>query len=182
MAEIKSTMDLVMERTAGMTLSDDEKASLAKGEAVKRARGLLGRFEDSGWSADVFERLLLNEPENERDKVREVALGLFVEGLEPDAELGERLRVLARVFGLDDALVDDLADVHYRLQRAEAGAEEAARAAILADLAARGVSGSALIPKVTEESLIDAGSKDSDLIARFEAAKARILDTIHNSP
>ena len=44
MAEIKSTLDLIMEKTAGLTMSREEKEAAAAEEREKRARGLALRL------------------------------------------------------------------------------------------------------------------------------------------
>ena len=46
MAEIKSTLDLVMEKTRNLTLSADEKAAQQHKEAENRIRGLLQKYLD----------------------------------------------------------------------------------------------------------------------------------------
>ena len=45
MGEIKSTLDLVLERTRDLTLSDAEKQQLKRDEFRKRIRGLIVRFQ-----------------------------------------------------------------------------------------------------------------------------------------
>ncbi len=48
MAEIKSTLDLVMEKTRDMTLSSDEKQQQQRQEIETRIKGLLQRYLDGG--------------------------------------------------------------------------------------------------------------------------------------
>ena len=48
MAEIKSTLDLIMEKTKGLTLSPKEKEEIRREEWVKKARGWIQKFLD-GW-------------------------------------------------------------------------------------------------------------------------------------
>jgi len=52
MAEIKSTLDLVMERTRHLTMSTEEKAGQQKAEFQKKLKGLLQQYEDNMLSAD----------------------------------------------------------------------------------------------------------------------------------
>jgi len=48
MAEIKSTLDLVMEKTKNLSLSDEEKQAQKHKEVESRIRGLLQKYQD-GW-------------------------------------------------------------------------------------------------------------------------------------
>jgi hypothetical protein len=54
MAEIKSTLELVMERTGHLTMSAEEKAGQQKEEFQKKLKGLLQQYEDTILSADEF--------------------------------------------------------------------------------------------------------------------------------
>jgi len=46
MGEIKSTLDLVMEKTKHLSLSDEEKQNQKKIESQKRINGLLQKYQD----------------------------------------------------------------------------------------------------------------------------------------
>ncbi len=47
MGEIKSTIDLVLEKTRNLTLSKEEKLGLAREELEKKIGGLLNRYLDN---------------------------------------------------------------------------------------------------------------------------------------
>lgn len=50
MAEIKSTLDLVMEKTKDLSLSDEERQGQKNKEIGSRIRGLLNKFQDKAIS------------------------------------------------------------------------------------------------------------------------------------
>lgn len=54
MGEIKSTLDLVMEKTKNLSLSDEERQGQKNKEIESRIRGLLQKFNDQALSADKF--------------------------------------------------------------------------------------------------------------------------------
>jgi hypothetical protein len=54
MAEIKSTLDLVMEKTKNLSLSNEEKLEQKNKEIESRIRGLLQKFTDQALSAGNF--------------------------------------------------------------------------------------------------------------------------------
>lgn len=55
MGEIKSTLDLVMERTRHLSLSDEEKAQQNREEFEKRLQGLLQQYEDGAMTVDSLQ-------------------------------------------------------------------------------------------------------------------------------
>ena len=54
MGDIKSTLDLVMEKTKNLNLSDEEKEQQKNRETKDRLRGLVQKFQDSILSTDNF--------------------------------------------------------------------------------------------------------------------------------
>jgi hypothetical protein len=54
MGEIKSTLDLVMEKTKNLSLSDEERQGQKNKEIESRIRGLLQKFKDEAISLDRF--------------------------------------------------------------------------------------------------------------------------------
>jgi len=54
MAAIKCTLDLVMEKTKNLSLSDKERQEQKNKEIESRIRGLLNKFQDEGISVDRF--------------------------------------------------------------------------------------------------------------------------------
>ena len=54
MAEIKSTLDLVMEKTKNLSLSTEERQEQQNKEIGSRIRGLLNKFQDKALSFDQF--------------------------------------------------------------------------------------------------------------------------------
>ena len=55
MGEIKSTLDLVMEKTKNLSLSSEEKTAQKNQEIESRIRGLLQKYKDQTLNADKFE-------------------------------------------------------------------------------------------------------------------------------
>ncbi len=47
MGEIKSTLDIVLEKTKHLSLSEEEKREQAREEAVKKLKGILQKYQDS---------------------------------------------------------------------------------------------------------------------------------------
>ena len=108
MAEIKSTLDLIMERTKNLTLTGEEKVALRRKELQAKTKGWIGRYLDGYKEIHDFEADLPINPDEEkmlRDVLREEALA----HLEP---AGNNERVLRL---LEDILEEDTAPISRRI-------------------------------------------------------------------
>ena len=52
MAEIKSTLDIIMERTKNLTMTDEEKASFRRKEAEGKVKGWIQKYQDGAIGLD----------------------------------------------------------------------------------------------------------------------------------
>ena len=157
MAEIKSTLDLIMEKTAGLVLSDEEKEKSRAEEREKKALGVALRLLEGtlrlkdaeteisnlgGGNKEEFRRLA------GRELVREADLGRSSgEAAAPGAE-----EALASLFPGEAEEIQRLfkeARTAYGLELAKAEAVEGQK--VLDGLRERGISGTALRPVVRVE-------------------------------
>jgi hypothetical protein len=142
MAEIKSTLELIMERTKNLTMTDEEKEAIRTKELKSRIRGLFQRYSDGVLTM----RNLTDNMEHERASSPAAATLLKEEclvHLDPAADNQKIMQIIEEVLGLDPApfrlLVDDFRAEITR-QRALAARDS------LAALSDRGVRGTAVIP------------------------------------
>jgi len=70
MAEIKSTLDLVLERTRHLTLSAVEKGEIEVREALKKVSGYLSRYRDGVLSLEALLKEMRGLAPEIRDRVR----------------------------------------------------------------------------------------------------------------
>lgn len=144
MGEIKSTLELIMEKTKGLSMTQEEKEAFRLEEWLKKSRGWIQKYLDDLEDLEKVKRALIGEndlPKGwEQALKKEIVAGL---DLDKDAENERRFRLLAGLLGIS-------ADPFQRTLRRfkEKALEEAGRLAV-ADrerLAERGVSGSAVLP------------------------------------
>lgn len=124
MGEIKSTLDLVMERTRHLSLSAEERAQQQRDDFEKRLQGLLQQYEDGALPADGLEKRIAGlQSELKMDDARLVVAGV-VKRIDPDQDNRARLALLA------PALATPIAEVlsSHRVRRAEILAAGQARA------------------------------------------------------
>jgi hypothetical protein len=144
MAEIKSTLDIIMERTKNLTLTAEEKRAIRTKEVKSRVRGWFQRYSDG----ILIIRDLKENMEQERATFPEAASLLREECLahvEPEADNQKIFQMMGEILGIDTApfqrLVDDF---HEETLQHRVGATRDS----LDVLRAQGISGTAVIPNL----------------------------------
>jgi len=149
MGEIKSTLDLVLERTRHLTLSSVEKEEIEVKEALKRVSGYLSRYRDGVLSLEALLKEVRGLAPEIRDRVRgemarQMSLAL---NFSPDTD-----RLIPAMEELADPGWTELLAGVKRCRSEVRKALEAARGdvegRILAELAAGGIRGSAVAVKI----------------------------------
>ena len=148
MGEIKSTLDLVLERTRHLTLSSVEKEEIELKEALKKVSGYLSRYRDGALS---LERLLkeIRELASElRDRVRGEMARQMSLALDLSADTDSLIPAMEAL--ADPSWTDVLAGVkrcRIEVRKALEAARGNLEGRILAELAAAGIRGSAVAVK-----------------------------------
>ena len=178
MGEIKSTLDLVMERTRHLTLSDEEKQQQRREEGGKRLQGLLQQYADGALNiAQLDAGMRRLQDEFDVDAPRQMvadALGR----IDPDQENRQWLALL-RDAGPAETLAGTeaaLADYRTERRRMDADQAEAARER----LAAAGIAGTAVVPNPDAEPVWQQAM--ADLRRRFDAKIAALAPPSPDGP
>jgi hypothetical protein len=144
MAEIKSTLDLIMERTKNLTLTEEEKKAIRTKEVKSRVRGWFQRYSDGALTI----RDLKENMEQERTTFPEAAPLLREECLahvEPEADNQKVFQMMDEILSIDSAAFQRLVDdFHNEMLRHR---DKATRNA-LDVLHAQEISGTAVIPNL----------------------------------
>jgi len=147
MAKIRSTLDIVMERTKDLTLTDEQKNQLRLEEWSQKARGLIQRFHTGVLSASGF-RAELALGREECPELETIVKQEFIQALNPESDDQALTRGLKDVLGIDPApYVERLHG--YAARRAAAYRQASERA--LSGLKQRGVSGTAVLPNLEDD-------------------------------
>ena len=145
MAEIKSTLDIIMEKTKGLTMTEEEKEELRQKELSGKVRGLVQKFLDGLMDLETFrsEVAALGGDKQAHAKriIKEEAVGRISLG----ADNHHILEMLEGVADMDMGPARDLLDEYgIRLEQ-----EAASRMQALLDaLEQKGITGSAVIPNL----------------------------------
>ena len=149
MAEIKSTLDLVMERTRHLTLSTEEKAGQQKKDFEKKLQGVLQKYADNALSDDeLMERVTALQAEMHIDD-QMLVVSAVVERIQPELGNAHWLSLLSQLAPaaytpLEKALADYQDKVTALAQKGAQGQlERLARD--------HGVNGSAAVPNLQKD-------------------------------
>lgn len=144
MGEIKSTLDLAMERTRHLSLSSEEKAHQQKVDFEKRLQGLLQQYEDQALTADELrQRIAKLEKQLDVSDRRTVTAAVF-KRIDPAGDNRRWLELVADYIPAAHAPLRDALD-DYRKQAN--GLRQAASQRMLEQLARHhGIEGPAVVP------------------------------------
>ena len=142
MGEIKSTLDLIMEKTRNMSLSAQEKEELKTRELKGRLKGFVRKGLEGDLSADQFRKLI----EKERGKspqANDLLMAELVARIEPEGENERIFQIMEEVSsGSSGPFKKVLSECSRDMERQRDRSEEDLRE----ELRKRGVSGSAVLP------------------------------------
>jgi hypothetical protein len=146
MGEIKSTLDLIMEKTKGLSLSDEERKKLKQQGWLGKARGWVQRYLDGMIDPQDLKKGIaaLGEPEGAENLLKQELVG----AVDPEGDNEKRWEALEILWGLPRAPYVRTIE-QYRSELAEAGSR---RADVLAvRLAEKGISGPAVVPNLQRD-------------------------------
>lgn len=147
MAEIKSTLELVMQRTRHLHMSEEDKRRQAEKEFTEAVSGLVSKHLDGQMGMDRFTRELnrLGEMDCTRKMLAAAEICMRID---PVADNSPLLQLIEDGLGLDvSGMEAALKQCRERLDREE----DRAVARTRADLLQKGVSGAAVIPNIAKD-------------------------------
>lgn len=146
MGEIKSTLDLVMEKTKHLTMSPEEKEQQKLDEARKKVKGLIQKYLDGGLNVEKFADELTDLQAIYGSMANDLLRAELLEGLHMGRDNNLRLTLLRDVCHLDTTELSSLFDGYHN----EIQSTTQARIRKLQELLVqkRSISGSAVVPNV----------------------------------
>jgi len=149
MAEIKSTLELAMERTNKMTISEKEKEEIKRKEVEQKVNSLSNRYTAGHLSLNEILRETERMDENTQAKAIEILLSQWIEALSLSDE-DERL--IKGIESLKHRDAEELKQTHYYLisqyQKEKNRLKEQARTQSIETLRKNGIYGSAIEPNI----------------------------------
>ena len=149
MAEIKSTLELVMERTQNLTQTEEEKREQAVGEFKKSLSGLLQKFLDGALTPDRFREDLHRLQENAQVTDGGIILGEICKRLDFEGDNTWALNLLREAFDINP---QEIAAVFAEYQKAVHDLVREKSDEIRKDLFEKqGICGPAVVPNVAAD-------------------------------
>jgi hypothetical protein len=146
MGEIKSTLDLVMEKTKHLTLSPEEKEQQKLDEARKKIKGLIQKYLDGVLDIERFAKELAGMQETYGSMINDLLRDELLGSLHLGRDNKLRLTLLSEICGIDTTGLMPIFDGHHN----EIQSATQDRVKTLKELLAqkRSISGSAVVPNV----------------------------------
>ena len=148
MGEIKSTLDIIMEKTKSLTMTDEEKEVFEKRETEGKARGLLQKFLDSYIDIKGLKKEIGSLDQKRRILIREALKREGLARVEIETDNTGVFQVLENVIGFDTTPIRKILSQHMKdLDQIRKDRENRNREL----LAERGISGTAIIPNINAD-------------------------------
>ena len=149
MGEIKSTLDLVMEKTRHLSLSEDEKKAQQKDDTKKALKGFILKYRDHFIQQEPFEKELNRLSELNNIDARPVLVAELLDEIDPDQNNTPLITLLKNVCKIDTAPLESILNEYgerVTLAKDERVAEIKERL-----LKTREVSGTAVVPNLESD-------------------------------
>jgi len=181
MAEIKSTLELAMERTKRLAISNEEKREIKRKEITQRATSFSSRYIDEHLSVSDILKEIERMEERTAIEVKKLLLSQWIGALSLN---GENERLLKGIGSLKDQHrgVDDLKQRLFCLvsqyQREKEDVEKEVSIRVIGALKREGIYGSAVVPHIEEEEL--SKGKIEELKDKFELTLNEIKEKLRD--
>jgi len=144
MGEIRSTLDIIMEKTKGLTMTSEERKAIQRNEIEGKIRGLLQRYLDGVLDLEKVQDEIM-AMEADRQGMAIESLKEECRHLDPELDTSPYLKILAAVLKVNtDPVKKVLSVYHEEMDKLRSSWE--ARA--MERLRRRDISGSALVPNL----------------------------------
>jgi hypothetical protein len=145
MAEIKSTLDIIMEKAKKFSVTEEDKEGFRRRELEGKIKGLVQKTLDGVLDLERFRVELVVLQTREKDLVDQILKEEVVGRIETETKSETLLRMLEYIAGLSSHTVrKTLADYENKGEKQK----ESRRKALLESLEKKGISGSAVLPNL----------------------------------
>jgi len=169
MAEIKSTLDIIMEKTKGLTMTDEEKRELKRKEIAGKFKGLVQKFLDNIIDLDRLKVDAAVVGEGHEDMFRRVSMQEAMGRIGPEGDNEPLLEILEATTGMDTGPIREfMTDFERKLEKERAVHENGLKKR----LKKKGISGSAVIPN------LDADSQWRDYVSKLNETFRKEVESL----
>ena len=150
MAEIKSAIEIAMERTQGFRLSSAEKEKLKEKEFQSRARALVNRFLEVDLHFREVEKELAKYPSDRRIQLEKIMIQELAGALNLDRDNELIFQGIEILSPEKKGAIPKIRELSKEYQHEKEAVRQKTAEALRAKWKSLGISGSAVVPKVEE--------------------------------
>jgi hypothetical protein len=149
MGEIKSTLELALERTRKLAMTQEEREEIKRQELLKKATGLSHRYMEGHVPLHEILREIERMTGQEKSKVKKLLLSLWMEALSLE---NDHERLFDGIESLRGMKVSDVREKfqllvsEYQVERKKA--EQDIERQVIEELKMEGISGAAVVPRL----------------------------------
>jgi len=146
--EIKSTLEIILEKTKGLTMSEEERKALQKEQIEGKVKGLVQKFLDGYLPLEGLQKEIESFGAEKKPMVMKALKSECLDRMDPEVDNSPLFEILQEVAHVDPVPFFELqSEYQRRVQQEEGGREKSA----LERLNQRGISGSAVIPNIAAD-------------------------------
>ena len=142
MGEIRSTLDIIMEKTKNLQITEEEKAEIQRKETAAKVKGLLQRYLDGLLGMEDISREIGNMSKDARRWAKEALKNECMERIDFEKDNTQVLELLEEILGLDMRGVRELIEEFKNNSLKEA---ERIKGQMEKELRNKGIQGSAVV-------------------------------------
>jgi hypothetical protein len=147
MAKIKSTLDLVMERTKNLAMNPEDREALKRKELEDKARGWARMLIDQKITIDQLMKDFTVES-SRHSVLADILHAELVRHIDPDGDNSIILKALTEVLGFEmNPFAEFINDYHARYEQYR----QEHQVRLLSEFKAKGISGTALVPNMDND-------------------------------
>ncbi|MCX5906115.1 MAG: hypothetical protein NTY64_02725 [Deltaproteobacteria bacterium] len=148
MAEIKSAIELAMEKTTGFRLSREEKEKLKDEEVHAKAQGLVHRFLEVDLHFREVEKELAQYDPEEKSRLKKLMIQFLIQAILLDKENDLAFQGIERFKPGSSRAIDKMRTLTNDYQKRRNEEYEKVKGDLRTQLERQGISGSAVLPRV----------------------------------
>lgn len=148
MAEIKSTLDLIMEKTQNMVLTEDEKKEIRLKELNGKIKGWIQQYRDTAMSLDAIKSEIQKEEKDRQVELKKTLKKEIIQHIELDEDNTKLFQLLEEILGINK---DSITNMINRFQEMLDTEKINKINAMKNRLNEKGISGSAVVPNLDSD-------------------------------
>ena len=148
MGEIKSTLEIILEKTKGLTMSEEEREAFQEEEVEGKVKGLVQKLLDGFLPLEGLQKEMKSFGAEKEPMVRKALKRECLDRMDPEIDNSPLFELLQGAAHVDPGPFFEVQSEYQRRLQQEKGEQEKS---LLKRLEERGISGSAVIPNMAAD-------------------------------